>query len=431
MALQAGLILLIVFTLLLIFGVPISISIIISSLITIFVYLPYDISIFTAAQKVVTGLDSFSLLAVPFFILSGILMNNGGIAERLINFAKVLVGRVPGSLAHTNILASTMFGSLSGSSVASAAAMGKVMLPVMKKEGYDPRFSAAVNIASSPTGLIIPPTGALILYSLVSGGTSIAALFLAGYIPGFLWMLACSVVAFVIAKRHNYTASERVTFKMAMKTFIDAIPSLLMIVIVIGGIVIGVFTATEASAIAVVYSLILSFAYKTVKLRDLPKILMESVELTTIIMLLVAGSSVMSWIMSYTGIPQAVSDLVVGISDNPIIILLIINIFLLLIGLFIDITPAILIFTPIFLPIVTSFGMDPIHFGIMLVMNLSVGNITPPVGSSLFAGASVANLDMEVVIKPLLPFYAVIILALLLVTYVPAFSMFLPKLFGY
>ena len=431
MALQAGLILLIVFALLLILSVPISISIVISSLVTILIYLPYDISIFTAAQKLVTGLDSFSLLAVPFFILSGMLMNNGGIAERLINFAKVLVGRVPGSLAHTNILASTMFGSLSGSSVASAAAMGQVMLPVMEKEGYDPKFSAAVNIASSPTGLIIPPTGALILYSLVSGGTSIAALFIAGYMPGILWALACSLVAYIVAKRRSYPVSERLTFKMAMKTIVEAIPSLLMIVIVIGGIIVGVFTATEASAIAVVYSLVLSLIYKTVKLRDLPKILMESVELTTVIMLLVAGSAVMSWIMSFTGIPQAISNLIVGITDSPILILLIINVILLIIGCFMDITPAILIFTPIFLPIVTSFGMDPIHFGIMLVMNLSVGNITPPVGSSLFAGVSVANLDLEDVIKPMIPFYVAIIVTLLLVTYVPELSLFLPRLLGY
>lgn len=431
MALQVGLVLLIVFILLLILSVPISISIVLASIVAILTVIPADMAIFTSAQKIVTGLDSFTLLAVPFFILSGILMNNGGIAERLINFAKVLVGKMPGSLAHTTVLGNMLFGSLSGSSVAAAAAIGGVMGPLQKKEGYDPKFSAAVNIASAPTGLIIPPSGVLIIYSLVSGGTSVAALFVAGYIPGFLWGLACMVVGFIIAKRRKYPTSERVPLKIAFKTFIEAIPSLMLIVIVIGGILGGYFTATEASAIAVAYTLLLSFIYRTVKLKDLPRIILESVEITAVIMLLVAASSIMSWVMAFTGIPSAISELIMGVSDNPIIILLILNIFLLFIGTFMDITPAVLIFTPIFLPIVTSFGMDPIHFGIMMVLNLSIGNITPPVGSALFVGASVANLDLEDVIKPMLPFYAAIIVVLLLVTYLPQVSLFLPRLIGF
>lgn len=431
MTLTSGLTLLIVFALMLILSVPISVSIVIASAVTILLLLPFDMAIFTSAQKLVTGIDSFSLLAVPFFILSGILMNNGGIAERLVNFAKVLVGRMPGALAHTNIVGNMLFGSLSGSSVAAAVAIGEVMGPLQKKEGYDPRFSAAVNIASAPTGLLIPPSGILIIYSLVSGGTSVAALFLAGYLPGILWGIACMIAAYIIAKRNRYPVSERVTFKIAFKTFIDAIPSLMMIVVVIGGILAGIFTATEASAIAVAYSLILSLIYRAVKIKDLPRMIMESVEITSVIMLLVAGSAVMSWIMSFTGIPQAISNLIMEISSNPIIILLIINIFLLIIGTFMDITPAVLIFTPIFLPLVTSFGMDPIHFGIMMVMNLSVGNITPPVGSALFAGVSIAKLDLEDVMKPIIPFYVAIIIALLLVTYIPAISMVLPKLLGY
>ncbi|KZM55136.1 TRAP transporter large permease [Aeribacillus pallidus] len=431
MTLTSGLTLLIVFALMLILSVPISVSIVIASAVTILLLLPFDMAIFTSAQKLVTGIDSFSLLAVPFFILSGILMNNGGIVERLVNFAKVLVGRMPGALAHTNIVGNMLFGSLSGSSVAAAAAIGGVMGPMQKKEGYDPRFSAAVNIASAPTGLLIPPSGILIIYSLVSGGTSVAALFLAGYLPGILWGIACMITAYIIAKRNGYPVSERVTFKIAFKTFIDAIPSLMMIVVVIGGILAGIFTATEASAIAVAYSLILSLIYRAVKIKDLPRMIMESVEITSVIMLLVAGSAVMSWIMSFTGIPQAISNLIMEISSNPIIILLIINIFLLIIGTFMDITPAVLIFTPIFLPLVTSFGMDPIHFGIMMVMNLSVGNITPPVGSALFAGVSIAKLDLEDVMKPIIPFYVAIIIALLLVTYIPAISMVLPELLGY
>ena len=323
-----------------------------------------------------------------------------------------------------------LFGSISGSSVASAVAIGGVMGPMQKKEGYDPRFSAAANIASAPTGLLIPPSQTLIIYSLASGGTSIAALFIAGYLPGILWGLLCMVVAFLIAKREKYPLPERVTFKIAMKTFFDAIPSLMLIVIVIGGILAGIFTATEAAAVAVLYTVLLSFAYKTVKVKDLPRIINESVILTCMIMLLVAASSVMSWVMSFTGIPQMISELLLGISDNPIIILLVMNIFLLIVGTFMDITPAVLIFTPIFLPIVTGFGMDPVHFGIMIVMNLCVGNITPPVGSALFAGVSVAKVELEDVIKPLLPFYGAIVVALLLVTYIPGISMVLPKLFG-
>lgn len=431
MALQAGLVLLIVFLLMLAISVPISVSIVIASIAAILTVIPMDMAIFTSAQKIVTGLDSFTLLAVPFFILSGILMNNGGIAERLINFAKVLVGKMPGSLAHANVLGNMLFGSLSGSSVAAAAAIGGVMSPLQKKEGYDPKFSAAVNIASAPTGLIIPPSGALIIYSLVSGGTSVAALFIAGYLPGILWGLACMVVGFIIAKRRKYPVSERVPFKVAVKTFLDAIPSLMLIVIVIGGILGGIFTATEAAAVAVAYTFTLAMIYRAVKISDIPRIIMETVEITAVIMLLVAASSIMSWVMAFTGIPTAISEFIMGISDNPIIILLILNLFLLFIGTFMDITPAILIFTPIFLPIVTSFGMDPVHFGIILVLNLSIGNITPPVGSALFVGASIANLDLEDVIKPLIPFYIVIIIVLLLVTYIPEISMVLPRMLGY
>jgi tripartite ATP-independent transporter DctM subunit len=431
MALQAGLVLIVVFLLMLVISVPISISIVIASLVTILTILPMDMAIFTAAQKIVTGLDSFTLLAVPFFILSGILMNNGGIAERLINFAKVLVGKMPGSLAHANVLGNMLFGSLSGSSVAAAAAIGRTMGPLQKKEGYDPKFSAAVNIASAPTGLIIPPSGILIIYSLVSGGTSVAALFIAGYLPGILWGLACILVGFIIAKRKKYPVSERVPFSVAFKTFLDAIPSLMLIVIVIGGILGGIFTATEAAAVAVAYTFFLAMAYRTVNLSDMPKIIMETVEITSVIMLLVAASAVMSWVMAFTGIPTALSQLIMGVSENPIIILLILNVLLLFVGTFMDITPAVLIFTPIFLPIVTSFGMDPLHFGIMMILNLSIGNITPPVGSALFVGASIANLDIEDVIKPLVPFYVAIIFVLLLVTYIPEISMILPRLLGY
>ncbi|MBM4761491.1 TRAP transporter large permease [Bacillus sp. B15-48] len=430
MAVTAGLVLLSVFLLLLLLSVPISVSIAIASIAAILTQLPMDMAMFTSSQKLVTGIDNFSLLAVPFFILAGIMMTNGGIAERLVNFAKVLVGRTPGSLAHTNIVGNMLFGSIAGSSVASAIAIGGVLGPMQKKEGYDPRFSAAANIATAPTGLLIPPSQTLIIYSLASGGTSIAALFIAGYVPGILWGLLCMIVAFFYAKRAKYPIPARVPMKVALKTSFDAIPSLLLIVIVIGGILAGIFTATEAAAVAVLYTLLLSFAYRTIKIKDLPGIFLEAAQLTCMIMLLVAASGVMSWVMSFTGIPQMISEGLLGITDNPIILLLMMNVFLLFVGTFMDITPAVLIFTPIFLPIVTSFGMDPIHFGIMLVMNLCVGNITPPVGSALFAGVSVAKLDLEVVVKPLMGFYAAIFVALLLVTYIPALSLTLPRMLG-
>ncbi|EWH20300.1 TRAP transporter large permease [Bacillus haynesii] len=430
MAIAAGLILSAVFFILLFLGVPISVSIATASIVTMLTIFPFDVAIFTSAQKMVTGIDSFALLAVPFFILSGIIMNNGGIAMRLINFAKLISGRLPGSLAHTNVVGNMLFGSISGSSVAAAAAIGGVMSPLQEKEGYDRTYSAAVNIASAPTGLLIPPSGLLIIFSLVSGGTSVAALFMAGYLPGILWGLATMVVACMIAKKEKYPVAPKITISQGFKVLLDAIPSLLLIVIVIGGIIAGVFTATEGAAIAVAYSLLLSYFYRTLKWKQLPKMLLETVEITAVIMFLVGTSTMLSLVMAFTGIPTAISNGILGITDNPILILLMMNIILLIIGTFMDITPAVLIFTPIFLPIVESFGMDPVHFGIMIVFNLCIGNITPPVGSALFVGCSIGKVDIERVVKPILPFYAAIMIVLLMVTYIPQISLMLPQLFG-
>lgn len=430
MTLTAGLILLSVFFVLLIVGVPIAISIAGASIATMLILFPFDVAVFTSAQKMVTGLDSFALLAVPFFVLSGIIMNNGGIAIRLINLAKLLAGRMPGSLAHTNVLGNMLFGSISGSSVASAAAIGGVMSPLQDKEGYERTYSAAVNIASAPTGLLIPPSGLLIIYSLVSGGTSVAALFIAGYVPGILWGLSTMLVAFFIAKKKKYPIAPRIPFSQGLKVFLDAIPSLLLIVVVLGGIIAGVFTATEGAAIAVAYSLILSISYRTFSLKKLPKMLLETVEMTAVIMLLIGTSTILSLVMSFTGIPEAISSGLLSLTDSPIVILLLMNLILLIIGTFMDITPAVLIFTPIFLPVVTAFGMDPVHFGIMMAFNLCIGNITPPVGSALFVGCSIGKVKMEQVIKPLLPFYGAIIVVLLAVTFIPEISLSLPKLFG-
>ena len=431
MALMCGLLIAVALIVMLIWGVPISIAIGLSSMLAILPVMDVNAVVLTCAQRTFSGISVFTLIAIPFFILAGNIMNRGGIAIRLINLAKLLTGKVPGSLAHTNAVANMMFGAISGSGVAAASAMGTIIGPIEEKEGYDKSFSATVNIATAPTGLLIPPSNTLITYSLVSGGTSVAALFMAGYIPGILWGISCMIVAFFIARKYGYKNNEKVTMNQAFKIAIDAIPSLLLIIIVIGGIIKGAFTATEGSVVAVVYSLILSFIYKTIKIKDLGTILRESAETTGIIVFLIGVSSIMAWVMAFTGIPSAISSLLLGISDNPIIILLIINILLLFVGTFMDITPAILIFTPIFLPICKEFGMSEIQFGIMLIYNLCIGTITPPVGNILFVGVRVAKGKLESVIKPLIPFYIAIFAVLMLVTYVSGISMFLPNLMGY
>jgi len=426
------LVLVISFVIFLAIGVPIAFSIGLAALLTLLLSVGALPAVTTLAQQMATGLDSFALLAIPFFILAGQLMNRGGIAIRLISFAKVLVGRLPGGLAFVNVLANMLFGAISGSAAASASAIGSIMGPEMEKSGYDKNFSAAINITSATTGLSIPPSNVLIVYSLASGGASIAALFLAGYIPGILTGIALMIVGAVVAVRKNYPLCEKYTFRQSIKVFIQAIPSLMLLVVVIGGIIGGIFTATEASAVAVLYCFILAMAYKEIKFSDLPGILLKSVGTTAIVLLLVATSMGLSWVMSYQNIPQGVSSALLSVSSNPIIVLLIINFILLFVGVFMDMTPAVLIFTPIFLPVVTSqLGMDPIHFGIIMVMNLSVGLCTPPVGSVLFIGCSVANTKIQHVIKPLLPMFVVMILTLLLVTYVPELSLWLPHVFGY
>lgn len=432
LALSTGLILLAVFPVLLLIGIPISVTIGISSVLSILTALPWENAVFTAAQRIFTGINSFSLLAIPFFVLAGIIMNNGGIAIKLVNFATLLSGKLPGSLAHTNVVGNMLFGAISGSGTAAAAAIGGTMSPLQDEAGYDKDFSAAVNIASAPTGLLIPPSNSLIIYSLVSGGTSVAALFMAGYIPGILWGLGVMIVAFFIARKRGYkNNAERPTFMQALKIFLDALPSLSLIVIIIGGIIRGIFTATEGAAITVVYSLLLSMLfYKSIKIKDLPRILLESINMTAMIVFLIGVSSIMSWVLAFTNVPTYITQLILGISDNPVIILLIMNILLLVVGTFMDLTPAILIFTPIFLPIAQNLGMDTIQFGIMLVFNLCIGTITPPVGNTLFVGCRVAKTKIEGVIKNILPFYVSIFVVLMLVTFIPAISLFLPRVMG-
>ena len=413
-------------------GVPVAFSIGLSALTTMLVSFDALPAFDTMAQRMATGLESFSLLAIPFFILAGQLMNSGGIAIRLIEFAKVLVGRFPGGLAFVNVMANMLFGAISGSAGASASAIGSIMGPQMKKEGYEDNFSVAINVTSATTGLAIPPSNILIVYSLASGGVSIAALFMAGYIPGILTGLALMLVGGIYAYRKKYPVGEAIGFKDGLKKFISAIPSLLMLVVVIGGIIAGIFTATEASAIAVVYCLILAFLYKEVRIKDLPDILIKTVKTTSIVMLLIATSIGLSWVMSFENIPQTVSNGLLSLSSNPFIILLMINLILLFVGIFMDMTPAVLIFTPIFLPIVTTqLGMDPIHFGIIMILNLNIGLCTPPVGSVLFIGCSVANMKIQDVVKPLIPFFVAMIAILIIITFFPSITMFVPRLFGF
>lgn len=417
------------FIFLLSIGTPVAWSIAIASVLTMLVSIPAMPAFTTVSQRMGTGLDSFALLAIPFFILSGQLMNKGGIAYRLIAFAKTLVGSLPGGLALINVIGAMLMGAIAGSAMASASAMGSILGPEMEKEGYSREFGAAVNITSATTGLIIPPSNVLIVYSLASGGVSIAALFLAGYIPGILTGLLLMTVASFWAKKKKYNVGKRSSLKEVARTFIDAVPSLFLLVIVIGGIVTGVFTATEASAIAVLYTLVLAFVYKEINMKSLPEILLDSSVTTAIVMLLIGASMSMSWVMSFENIPQSISSTLLAISDNPIVILLIINLILLFVGVFMDMTPAVLIFTPIFLPVVVSIGMDPVHFGIIMVLNLCIGLCTPPVGSVLFVGVGVAQTTIQKVMKPLLPLFLAMIVALFLVTYLPQLSLWLPSLF--
>lgn len=431
MAFEAGLILFFVFVVLLIVGMPIAISIAVSSIATLLLVVPFEIAVFTSAQKMVSSLNSFSLVAIPFFVLSGIIMNNGGIAEKLVNFAMLFVGRIPGGLAHTNVLGNALFGSMSSSAIAASTAIGGVLIPQQIKAGYDRKFATAVNIASAPTGMVIPPSTAFIMFSLVAGGASISSLFLGGYLVGALWSLAIMLVAYIHAKKNKYPTMKASEMGSAFKIIKEAIPSVMLIVIIIGGILTGIFTAIEASAIAVAYSLLIAmFFYKTVTVKDIYPMLKEAVLTTGTITFLLATSSMMSFAMAFTGIPQAISAAILGLTTNKFLILLLVNVVLLIVGMFMDVGPAILIFTPIFLPVITSVGVDPVHFGLFSIMNLCVGSITPPVGTGLYVGASVGGVKAEQMLKPLVPFYLAILAVLFLITYFPGLVMWLPNMAG-
>ncbi len=431
MAMQALGIILVVLIALLVIGVPISYAIGVSSLAGILLSVPLDVSVLTAAQRTFVGMSKFSLTAIPFFILAGNLMNQGGIAKRLVDFVLAILGKLPGSLLVTNVGANALFGAISGSASAAAAAVGSMVREGEEEQGYDKAVCAATNAASAPAGLLIPPSNALITYSLASGGTSVAALFLAGYVPGVIWALCCIIVAIIIAKKKGYKGtSGKFNWRNLGVATLRALPSLSLIVVVIGGIVAGVFTATEGSAIAVVYALILGICYRNITLKSFWKIVVDSAKMSGMVVFLIGVSNILGWVMAFTQIPQAISAVLLGITNNKIIILLIMNVILLIAGTFMDVTPAILIFTPLFLPIVQTFGMSPIQFGLILVYNLCIGNITPPVGNTLFVSIKVGKTTLAKTMPYMLLYYVAILVGLLLVTYVPFVSMGLPALAG-
>jgi tripartite ATP-independent transporter DctM subunit len=421
-----------VFVVLLLAGVPIAFAIGSASAVTLLLTVSPLPALTTVAQRMATGIDSFALVAIPFFILSGELMNRGGIARRLVDFARVLVGWLPGSLAYVNIVGCMLFGSISGSAVAAAAAIGGFMHPLMQREGYGRHFGAAVNITSSTTGLIIPPSNILIVFSLASGGVSIAALFLAGYVPGILLGLGLMATAGAMALRRGYPIGRRFGAAEGVRRFLDAVPSLLLLVVIMGGIVSGVFTATEASAVAVVYTFVLSVVvYREVRLGELPDILLRTATTTAVVMLLVGTSMAMSWVMAFENIPQRVAAGLLTLSQDPVVVLLLINVLLLAVGTFMDMTPAVLVFTPIFLPAMVALGMDPVHFGVVMVVNLCIGLCTPPVGSVLFVGCAVAGSSITQVVRPMVPLYLSMIGVLVLVILFPQLSLWLPRALGF
>jgi len=422
----AAVILLVSFFVLLFLKVPISFSLAISSFITTF-YL--KIPPMVVVQKMCDVLDNFSLMAIPFFILAGQIMAQSGIARRLVDFSNILVGRMRGGLAIVNIVASMLFGGMSGSSVADTASIGSILIPEMVKKGYDRDYSIAVTVTSSTQGLIIPPSHNAIIYAYAAGGLSIARLFLAGAIPGVLIGLFLLIPSYYIAVKKNYPVGERVSLKEALRITRESILGLLTIVIIIGGVLSGVFTATESSAIAVVYAFLIAvFFYREMDFKKFMRVIWDSVKTISAVMFLIASASAFGWLLAYLKIPDAIASAVLSFSSNKYVILLMINIILLLLGMIMDMAPLILITTPIFLPIVTKVGVDPIHFGIIMLMNLGIGLCTPPVGNTLFVGCIVGKMKMEEVVKALWPFYIAMIIVLFLVTYVPFFATWLPSL---
>ncbi|AMH13083.1 TRAP transporter large permease [Citrobacter youngae] len=410
-------------------GVPVAYAVGISAIIGAW-YI--DIPLEAVMIQLTSGVNKFSLLAIPFFILAGAIMAEGGIARRLVNFAYIFVGFIRGGLSLVNIVASTFFGAISGSSVADTASIGSVMIPEMDKKGYPRDFAAAVTASGSVQAILTPPSHNSVIYSLATGGTvSIAALFIAGILPGLLLSFSLMVMCVAFAHKRGYPKGERVPFRQALKIFVDTLWGLMTVVIIMGGILSGIFTATESAAIACLWAFFVTmFIYRDYKWSELPKLMFRTVKTVTIVMILIGFAAAFGAVMTYMQLPMRITEAFTSISDNKYVILMCINIMLLLIGTLMDMAPLILILTPVLLPVTNALGIDSVHFGMIMLVNLGIGLITPPVGSVLFVASAVSKQKIEQVVKAMLPFYLVLFLVLMLVTYIPAISLFLPKLFG-
>ncbi|WP_431803766.1 TRAP transporter large permease [Halobacillus andaensis] len=416
------------FALLLLFRVPIALSLIVSSLIT-GLYLQIEPS--AIIQRMVGGLNSFSLLAIPFFVLAGEIMNEGGISRRLINLSNVIIGKIRGGLAMVNVMASTFFGGISGSAVADTSSVGSVLIPMMKKNGYDSDYAVSVTVTSSAQGVMIPPSHNMIIYSTAAGGVSVGALFMGGLLPGLLLGIVLMILTYVIAMKRNYPKGEAVKKEDIPRIIWEGLLGLLTAVIIIGGIITGIFTATESAAIGTLYAFIITFfVYRDIPLQRMGIILHRTFKTLAMVLFLIGASSAFGWLLTLTNVPITVSDALIGISPNNFVTILMIVTILLLLGMIMDMAPLILIATPILLPVATNIGMDPVHFGVLLILCLAIGLVTPPVGTVLFVGSAIGKLSIEKVSKGMLPFYAVMVVVLLLVAYIPSLTMYLPEIFA-
>ncbi|RFB17431.1 TRAP transporter large permease [Bacillus sp. HNG] len=416
------------FLFLLIFGVPVALAMGLTSIIVAF---QLDIPLSVLVQRMVAGINSFSLLAIPFFILAGEIMNSGGISKRLIRLSDVIVGRFRGGLGIVNVNTSMLFGGISGSALADASSVGSIMIPMMKKKGYDTDYSVAVTVSGATQGIVIPPSHNMIIYALAAGGgISISSLFLAGIIPGILLGIGLMVTAYIIAVKRKYPAEKPSSFKEVGIALKEAVPGLLTGLIIIGGIMTGIFTVTESAAIAVAYAFLISFVFnKEVKISMIIPVLSRTFKTLALVLFLIATSSGFAWLLALLRVPKLVSESLLSLTDNPFLITLIIIVILLFLGTILDVAPIILITTPILLPIATSIGMDPVHYGILMMICMAIGLVTPPVGGALFVGSAIGKVPVENVVKALLPFYLSMIVVLLLVAFIPHLSMFIPNLF--
>lgn len=415
------------FALLLFLGVPIAVCLAGSSMITI---LYMDLPPMIVFQRMAAGMNVFALMAIPFFIYAGELMLHGGISDRLVRLANAIIGHIRGGLGLVNVLASMLFGGISGSAVADASALGATLIPMMREKGYDADYAVNVTITSATIGLTVPPSHNMIIYSIAAGGTvSVASLFMAGFVPGVVTGLCLMVASYAVAYRRGYPKEKFPGFPFLVATFATALPGLLTAVIIVGGVLTGVFTATESSAIAVIYALVVTlFAYRTLNWKSFTTATINAVKTTAMVLLIIGTAASFAWLLALNQVPAKLFALLQTVSDNPLVIMLMVNVILLFLGTFMDMAPLIIICTPIFLPVMQQLGMDPIQFGIVMMINLGIGLVTPPVGTVLFVGCAVGKISIEQTVKSIWPFYLALLMALLLVTYIPTFSMFLPNL---